>query len=203
MARKKYDYSNVEGVNTLRLVLDFSRLGYLDVVCDAYSLLSTKGKTKARTIAKAIEYYEANLYKNQRISRAMAILDIASKAKERYNLKTDAELIDLLSVDLDSDRFRSINIRIPPSLQPRKMLCGFTYYDPKMEALHKRLFSLSMNERIMLVSNAITAYAVAAMDPEWEDMLIHKFIRDAIVQYQKYPMKRKQHIANLTLLLTA
>ncbi len=203
MARKKYDYSDVDGVNTLRLVLDFSRLSYLEVVRDAYDLLATKERNKARTIAKAIEYYEANLYKNQRINRAMAILNIAAQAKERYNLKTDTEIMDLLSIDLDSNRFRDINIRIPPSLQPKRMLCGFTSYDPKMEALHKRLFGLSMNERVMLVSNAITAYAVAAMDPEWEDMLIHKFIRDAIVQYQKYPMKRKQHIANLTLLLTA
>lgn len=184
MARKRYEYpKTIEGTNTLGLVLDFERLSSIEMVRDTYNILATKGRGKSRYITSAIEYYDATSWQSRMLHETLDLLNISATAKKAYGLKSDKAIRELLSIDLNSDKFKEIESKIPSQLPAMKMLCGFRMDDPRLAAMHERLFNMSMNERLELVTDAVMVYVMSGEDPETSEIMMHRFVRDSIIQY--------------------
>lgn len=201
MSKRRYEYKQVEGVNSLRLAVNFEKVNTLPNVIEAYNLLQTKEKSKAKLIADAIEFYEENLHRNQQMMLAMLRLKAIKKACEIFKISTDEDIVDLLETDPDSERFKEIEKHVPKFKEPKRMLLGFSEGDPKMAALHKRLFDMSVNERIMLISNSVIAYSLCGKDEELLELQAYRYVRDKVVEYNAYPELRSSLIVNLKLMI--
>ena len=201
MSRTKYEYKQVEGVNSLRLAVNFEKVNTLPKVIEAYNLLQIKEKSKAKLIADAIEFYEANLHRNQQMMMAMLRLRAINKACEIFNISTDEDIIGLLETDPNSERFKEIEKHVPKFKEPKKMLLGFSESDPKMVALHKRLFDMSVNKRIILISDSVVAYSQCGKDEELLELQAYRYVRDKIIEYNAYPQLRSRIVVNLKLMI--
>lgn len=190
MSRKKYEYTSIETVNTLRLPVNFDKLKLIDVVDEAFYILSTKKKKKAAYIVKAIEHYDDNQMESNEIKKSIQRFRISRRAKELFNIQNEEDAKRILSLSKDSAEYISLRNRIPEKTDPAKMLLGFKIEDEKFEATHKRLFDLSANERILLISNAVVEYVLDGCDPEMEDVFATKFILSVIDEYQRSEEKK-------------
>ena len=194
MARKKYEYSHIENVNTLRLTVSFEKLSSIDVVREAFYILGTKEKKKASYIYNAIVEHDKSAMKNIALQKAISRCRIAGLLKETYPLDTLEDVKNLLSMEIESTDFNILCNSIPVEQEPRRMLCGFTIGNPETEDMHKRLFNLSVNERVMLISNAVVEYALKGFDKEMDKIMATKFLRDTIVEYNH--SENKDAVAN-------
>ena len=194
MARKKYVYSTVENVNTLRLTISFEKLDSIDVVKEAYYILQTLEKKKAAYIYKAIVEYDKNSNKNKELLKAVSRCRVAGLLKDMYHLDTIDDVKDLLSISLDSNDFMQICNSIPKEQKLRRMLCGFTIGNPETEKLHTRLFDMSVNERVMLISNAVVEYVLSGFDKNMDNIMAIKFLKNSIIEYNN--SENKDAVAN-------
>lgn len=183
MARKKYVYSTVENVNTLRLTISFEKLDSIDVVKEAFYILQTKEKKKAAYICNAIAEYDKSTNQNKALLKAVSRCRVASILKTLYPLETLEDAEKLLFVSLDSNEFKIICNAIPSEQRLKRMLCGFTIGNPETEKMHERLFNLSVNERVMLISNAVVEYALNGFDEKMDKIMAIKFLKDSIIEY--------------------
>ena len=189
MPRKKYEYTPVENVKTLRLSVNFGKLSLLDIVDEAYYILSTKEKKKASYVLKAIMHYDESEGKNKSLQRTLQRIRVAGVAKKLFEINTEEDARRLLSLSTDSREYKALVRSIPEYTTPTSVLFGFKIGDVLSEQLHTRLFNMSVNERIMLISNAVVEYVLDGLDPELDKIFATKFLVNSINEYNDSPNK--------------
>lgn len=186
MGRKKYEYQQTE-VPTLRLALPFSKLAAFPEVAQAYTILSLKGRKKSDLIRTSIRYYDHFYGCNDDIRKAESVLNVARHSMDLYNINSKESLEKLLSTSLKTKKFKDIEEKSLHLIEVRKMLCGFPMGNEEAEAMHTRLFEMTMNERLLFISKAVMAYVMDGNDQESFDMLANSFVKDCIIDYHNNP----------------
>lgn len=185
---------------SLTLPVNFLKHSSLDVVISAYNDLLIKGRKKSAFIMDAIDYYDSLPERCEYIAVFNDRRRIAKKAAKLYSLKTKKDVKQFLSTPLDSDKFALINMSVPETLPPKKMLCGFRIGDPRAEAMHKRLCDMRVEDRVTLISKAVYIYVLDGMDEELESINVHRFVRDFILEYNN--IENKDAVINNMMLMT-
>ena len=183
MPRKKYEQKNIENVNTLRLSVDFGKLYPSSITDEAFYILSTKKKKKASYVVNAIEHYHETNLINESVHRALQRLKIASHAKELFNIDSKEKALELLSMPEDSVTYQTIIRSIPEHKAPTKMLLGFKIDNEKAIQTHKDLYNMSVNQRILTISNAVVNYVLDGLDPEMNTIIATRFLLSARKEY--------------------
>lgn len=179
---KDYSYKQTE-VKTLRILLDFEKFKNNADVDKAFNILQLKEKKKAQYILNAIRYYETLADPFSPMRKICFDLQCIDFIKTRYNLKTEEDISNLL--ECSPDEYRKITAKIPEHKTPAKMLCGFTIGDKEAEEMHKRLFTLPVNDRIFLITSAVLAYVYDGYDPRAKAILAYRFLQTLIDTYRK------------------
>lgn len=185
---------------SLTLPVNFLKLNTLEMVIEAYNYLLLKGRRKTTFIMDAIDYYDSLPPRNPHIAAFNDRRRIAQEAKETYSLETKADIKKLLAVSPKTKKYATICSLAPDYEVPKKMLCGFRIGDPRAEDMHKRLCSLQVQDRIMLISKAVVAYVLDGNDEDLETVNIHRFVKDYITEYRNTKDKNTV-IENMALMM--
>lgn len=189
-------YKNANNTTSLILPFNFAKISTVSSVIEAYNYLFAKGRRKSDFITTALKDYEQYDVRNRDFDRFMFRVRIAKKAKDLYQIRNKEKAKKLLSTPLDSDAFKEISDKVPETREPKKMLCGFDCNDPDAVIIHDKLCNLSVNERVLLVVNAVNTYVGAGKDEQLEEINVYRFVRDFIVEYNHYPEEQKEILNN-------
>ena len=191
MPIKKYAYPDRENAKTLKLTLDFGKLRPIKSFEEAYYILSTKGKKKSAYIITALEYEEKHRHMNKEIRRAYQRLKVAHLTKEIFEIDSKEKAENLLSLDESSPQIQTIRSWIPEFKTPTHMLCGFKMNDPKAVSWHEKLYDMSVNIRVVTISEAVVNYVLDGNDTDMDEIMATSFLLAARNEYQHSTEKDK------------
>lgn len=181
-------------LSTLRLLLDFSKFSNNETVRMAYNILCLDVKGKAAYITKAVQHYDEA--KGTSLQKMLFDIKQIDFIRRQYDICNVEALKELLSVKRSSTVYNSLLKKTPVENEPRKMLCGFSKDDKEAVKIHERLFKLSVNDRINLISQAVVRYVYDGYDPRAKAILAYTLLKNLIDEYQNSSGETKNIIAN-------
>ncbi len=175
MAVKKYEYK--EGTRgSLILCLDFHKLTYLNNVQSAFNILSRKGRSKAVYITNAVNYYKSLGDGCKELDNIYSKINLFKEISLMFNIRTREDIIKCLEEEPAGSSL--------PEVKPgRKMMCGFNEADPRAVKMHKELYDMAANDRLIFVSDAVCKYVEDGQDGEEFLLYAKEFLHDSAVEY--------------------
>lgn len=173
---------------SLIVPVNFEKYQRFTPVIKAYNVLEKKERRKSAFLMRAIRYYDELPFRCEMVTEHSNRLRVAKRLREYYRIETGEDLERLLTLPPDSMQLRGI--RALSEKEPRKMLLGFSLKDDEAVAMHKRLCSLCVNDRIMLIVRSTNIYTADGMDEEDESTNMFRLLKDIYVDYQSSDDKR-------------
>lgn len=186
---KKRSEKYIRDTDTLRLIIDYRKFTDIDDCILAFNLLN-RVTEKSKYICESINYYE-HIAEKDILRELDFYLEAAKFIANYYSLIDRTSVEMLLSIPDESATYKNLMYRRIDFVTPKNFTLGFSKSSRELSIMHSRLYSMPVNDRILLISNAVNAYVKDKQDSGAFMQLSYSFLYEVIRAYRASENKEK------------